>query len=69
MINGYTDRAYFSMNLSKVARAEISDGSNVETIALDSDKPFTLILSVNEEDCVTFYDVDGNIVESSRHSV
>lgn len=69
VINGYTDRAYFSMNLSKVARAEISDGSNVETIALDSDKPFTLILSVNEEDCVTFYDVDGNIVESSRHSV
>ena len=49
MINGYTDRAYFSMNLSKVARAEISDGSNVETIALDSDKPFTLILPVTKK--------------------
>ena len=66
VINGYTDRAYFSMNLSKVARAEISDGSNVETIALDSDKPFTLILPVSEEESVTFYDVDGNIVETRR---
>lgn len=66
VINGCTDRAYFSMNLSKVARAEISDGSNVETIALDSDKPFTLILPVNEEKTVTFYDVDGNIVETRR---
>ena len=37
------------MNKPKIERVEINDGSNVETIALDSDKPFTLILPVNEE--------------------
>lgn len=63
-VDGYTERAYFSMNLSKVARAEVSDGSNVETIELDSNKPFTLILPVSEEETVTFYDADGNIVET-----
>ena len=52
------------MNLSKVARAEISDGSKVETIEINSDKPFTLILPVSEEETVTFYDADGNIVET-----
>lgn len=66
VINRYTDRAYFSMNQSKVARAEISDGSKVETIEINSDKPFTLILPVSEEETVTFYDADGNIVETQR---
>ena len=66
VINGYTDRAYFSMNLSRIARAEISDGKNTETITLDSNKPFTLILPVSEEETVTFYDTDGKIVETRR---
>ena len=66
VINGYTDRAYFSMNQSKITRAEVSDGSNVETIEINSDKPFTLILPVSEEETVTFYDADGNIVETQR---
>ena len=66
VINGYTDRAYFSMNQSKVTRAEVSDGSKVETIEINSDKPFTLILPVSEEETVTFYDTDGNIVETQR---
>ena len=52
------------MNLAKVARAEVDDGNNIETIALDSEKPFTLILPVSEEETVTFYDADGNIVET-----
>ena len=69
VVQGFRERAYISMNKPKIERVEINDGSNVETIALDSDKPFTLILSVNEEDSVTFYDVDGNIVESSRNPV
>lgn len=63
-VDGYTERAYFSMNQSKVTRAEVSDGSNVETIEINSDKPFTLILPVSEEETVTFYDADGNIVET-----
>lgn len=63
-VDGYTERAYFSMNLSKVTRAEVSDGSKVETIEINSDKPFTLILPVSEEETVTFYDADGNIVET-----
>lgn len=63
-VDGYTERAYFSMNQSKVTRAEVSDGSKVETIEINSDKPFTLILPVSEEETVTFYDADGNIVET-----
>ena len=54
------------MNLSRIARAEISEGKNTETITLDSNKPFTLILPVSEEETVTFYDTDGNIVETRR---
>lgn len=65
---GYTDRAFLSMNLAKVARAEVDDGNNIETIALDSEKPFTLILPA-DAGIVTFYDVDGNIVEFYQHPV
>lgn len=65
---GYTDRAFLSMNLAKVARVEVNYGSKVETIELDSNKPFTLILPQEAEE-VTFYDVDGNIVEFYQHPV
>lgn len=67
-VDGYTERAYFSMNQSKVTRAEVSDGSKVETIEINSDKPFTLILPA-DAGIVTFYDVDGNIVEFYQHPV
>lgn len=67
-VDGYTERAYFSMNQSKVTRAEVDDGNNIETIALDSEKPFTLILPA-DAGIVTFYDVDGNIVEFYQHPV
>ncbi len=63
---GYTDRAFLSMNLAKVARVEVNYGSKVETIEINSEKPFTLILPVSEEETVTFYDTDGNIVEHKR---
>lgn len=61
-VEGYSERAFISMNQQKVCRLEIDDGNSVQVTELDSGKPFALVLPVNAG-IVTFYDVNGNTVE------
>ncbi|NYB73572.1 hypothetical protein HZF24_05400 [Sedimentibacter hydroxybenzoicus DSM 7310] len=67
-IEGYNERAFVSMNEQKVNKIEIDDGNSVQTINIDTEKPFAVILSANAGN-VTIYDIKGNIVESIKHRV
>ena len=61
-IDGCEERAYISMNKPKINKVVIDNGKEVETKKIDSTKPFAFIHPSNVVS-VTFYDVDGNIVE------
>ena len=60
-IDGYSEHTFISLNEPKVARLEIDDGTSVQVIAIDSSKPFAIIVPLNAG-TVTFYDVDGQTV-------
>lgn len=60
---GYNERALISMNRQQVSKLEINDGNSIQTIAIESTKPFAFILPVNIGS-VTIYDINGNIIES-----
>ena len=61
-VEGYKERAFISMNQQQAAQLEIDDGSSIQVIDIDSNKPFAIVLPINA-DIVTFYDVSGNTVE------
>lgn len=63
-IEGYNESVYMSMNKQQISKVDIDNGNTIETIDIDSTKPFTLILPVNAG-FVTIYDINGNIVEST----
>ena len=51
-----------------MSKVEIDDGNEVQTIEIDSEKPFAFILPANAGN-VTIYDINGNIVESVQHKI
>lgn len=57
------ERAFISMNAFQVERLEIDGVNSIQTIEIDSDKPFALVLT-NNIGRMTFYDIDGNIIET-----
>lgn len=61
-VEGYKERAFISMNQQRAAQLEIDDGNPIQVIAIDSNKPFAIVLPINAG-IVTFYDVNGNTVE------
>lgn len=61
-VEGYKERAFISMNQQRVAQLEIDDGNSIQVIAIDSNKPFAIVLPINAG-IVTFYDVNGNTVK------
>ena len=61
-LEGYSERAFISMNKQKVDRLEIDDGSSIQVISINSDKPFAIVLPVSAGNIV-FFDVDGNAVD------
>lgn len=65
VVEGYTERAFISMNIPNVAQLEIDDGNNVQVIDIDSSKPFAIVLPLNAGN-ICFYDTNGNIVEYLR---
>lgn len=67
-IEGYNERAFVSMNRQQVSKVEIDDGNEVQTIEIDSEKPFVFILP-NNVGSLTIYDINGNIVESVQHKI
>lgn len=64
-IEGYSEKAYISMNEENVERLEIADGQSRQVVEVDSNKPFALVLPGNAG-TVTFYDVDGKTVNFSE---
>ena len=68
-VEGYSERAFISMNTQHVDRIEIDDGGSTDWgIDIDSDKPFAIILPTNAGN-IRFYDVDGNVVEYLTQSL
>lgn len=56
------EHAYLSMNHAGVVRVELDNGNNVQTVDLEPDEPFVMVLPNNAGN-VTFYDADGAVVE------
>jgi hypothetical protein len=67
-IDGYNERAFISMNKQQVSKVEINNGNSVQTIEIESTKPFAFILPVNIGS-VTIYDINGNIIESQQQKL
>lgn len=67
-INGYNERAFISINKQQVSKVEINNGNYVQTIDLESTKPFAFILPVNIVS-VTIYDINGNIIKSQQQKI
>lgn len=67
-VEGYSERAFISMNAQDVVRLEVDDGDDVRVIDIDGGKPFAIVLPLNAGN-VCFYDANGNAVEYLRRSL
>ena len=67
-VEGYGERAFISMNEQAVERLEIDDGNSLNVVVIDSGKPFAIILPLNAG-YITFYDRNGNIVETHKEAL
>lgn len=67
-INGYNELAFISMNKQQVSKVEINNGNSVQTIEIESTKPFAFILPANIG-AVTIYDINGNIIKSQQQKL
>lgn len=65
-VEGYNDRAFISLNTQQVIKAEIDNGNTIETIDIDSTKPFAIVLPKNIG-IITFFDVNGNVVDTMNN--
>ena len=61
-VDGFNERAFISMNSQKVSHLEIDDGNDVRKIEIVSNKPFAIVLPLNTGN-ISFYDINGNILE------
>ena len=68
VVEGYSERAFISMNTQNVVRIEIDDGNSIQVIDIDGSKPFAIVLPLNVGN-VSFYDLNGNVVEYLRRSL
>ena len=59
------EHAYLSMNHAGVVRVELDNGNRVQTVDLEPDEPFVMVLP-NHAGTVTFYDANGTVVEPSQ---
>ena len=61
-VEGYSERAFISMNQQQVARLEMDDGNSIQVIDIDSQKPFAIVLPINSG-IISFFDANGRPVE------
>ena len=61
-VEGYSERAFISMNQQQVQQLEIDDGNTIQVVDIDRNKPFAIVLPINAGN-ITFYDVNRNTVE------
>ena len=67
-VEGYSERAFISMNQQQVQQLEIDDGNGIQVIDIDSGKPFAIVLPLNVGN-ICFYDTNGNVVEYLRQQL
>ena len=67
-VQGYDEAAFISMNTQQVFQIEIGDGDNIRAINVDPDKPFALVLPLNEGS-ICFYNLKGKQVESHKQAI
>lgn len=67
-LNGSNERAFVSMNKQQISKVVIDNGSSIQTLKIQSTKPFAFILPINIG-TVTLYDINGNVVESQRQGL
>lgn len=65
-LEGYSDRAFISMNKQKAERLEFDDGTTVKSINLDSGKPFAFVLPDNAGN-VRFFNSEGEVEIVKHH--
>lgn len=59
-LEGIEENAYISMNSKGLSLVQITKGTTVETVDLDPNEPFAVI--VHENAGVSFFDADGNVL-------
>ena len=67
-VNGYNEAAFVSMNTKQVFQVEIGDGNNIRVINIDPDKPFAIILPL-DEGSICFYNSDGKIIDYRQQAI
>jgi len=67
-VEGYSERAFISLNAQKVERLKIDNGNGVQVIEIDPQKPFAIVLPVNAGE-ITFYDEHENVVEYHQRAL
>lgn len=67
-LEGCKEHAYLSMNHAGVVRVELDNGNNVQTVELQPDEPFVMVVP-NNAGTVTFYDANDAVVEPSPATI
>ena len=67
-VKDYTEAAFISMNIKQVFEIEIGDGDNIRAINVDPDKPFAIILPLNEGS-IRFYNLDGKLIDYHKQVI
>lgn len=67
-IKDYNEAAFVSMNTKQVFQIEIGDGDKIRVIDIDYDKPFAIVLPLNEGS-IHFYNLDGECIEYHKQAI
>ena len=67
-VKDYTEAAFISMNTKQIFEIEIGDGDNIRAINVDPDKPFAIILPLNEGS-IRFYNLDGKLIDYHKQVI
>jgi hypothetical protein len=67
-VQGYNEAVFISMNTKQVFQVEIGDGNHIRVLDIDPNKPFALLLPLDEGN-ICFYNLDGERVEYYKQAV
>ena len=67
-LDEYEASAYISMNTKKAEKLKIDNGTEIKAIDIDSQKPFAIVLPA-DAGAISFYDVDGNLIECVKETM
>ena len=67
-VKDYNEAAFVSMNAKQIFQVEIGDGDNIRVIDIDPNKPFAIVLPLNEGS-ICFYNLDGECIEYYKQAI